>query len=306
VAEDRDGGLWAIQAKHYDSAYAVKKADLDSFLSESSRPGFTYRLVIASTDHVGPTARRTLDAQEKPVGLLLRSQLELLDADWPASITRLRPGRVKRKHPRPHQRQAIQDCVSGLAAAERGQLVMACGTGKTLVGPFLAERLAAKRVLVLVPSLSLLGQTLREWATATEFDYIAVCSDDTVAKDEHDAVVASTSELGVPVTTHVERIARFLRRRGDGTRVVFSTYQSSAQIAAAQTSRVPAFDLVIADEAHRCAGPQAGVFATVLDPNRIKARKRLFMTATPRYFTGRVKKEAQEADWEVASMDDEE
>jgi superfamily II DNA or RNA helicase len=306
VAEDHEGGLWAIQAKHYDAAYAIKKADLDSFLSESSRPGFTYRLVIASTDHVGPTARRTLNAQEKPVGLLLRSQLELLEADWPTSPMRLRPTRVKRKRPRPHQRRAIQDCVSGLAATDRGQLVMACGTGKTLIGPFLAERLSAKRVLVLLPSLSLLGQTLREWATATEFDYIAVCSDETVAKDEHDAVVASTSELGVPVTTEVERIARFVRRRGNGTRVVFSTYQSSAQIATAQASRAPAFDLVIADEAHRCAGPQAGVFAAVLDPKRIRARKRLFMTATPRYFTGRVKKEAQEADWEVASMDDEE
>jgi superfamily II DNA or RNA helicase len=306
VAEDHEGGLWAIQAKHYDPAYAIKKADLDSFLSESSRSGFTYRLVIASTDHVGPTARRTLDAQEKPVGLLLRSQLELLEADWPASATRLRPGKVKRKRPRPHQRRAIRDCARSLAATDRGQLVMACGTGKTLIGPFLSERMSAKRVLVLLPSLSLLGQTLREWATATEFDYIAVCSDETVAKDEHDAVVASTSELGIPVTTDVERIARFLRRRGNETRVVFSTYQSSAQIAAAQASRAPAFDLVIADEAHRCAGPQAGVFATVLDPKRIKARKRLFMTATPRYFTGRVKKEAQEADWEVASMDDEE
>ncbi len=70
-------------------------------------------------------------------------------------------------------------------------------------------------------------------------------------------------------------------------------------------ARTPLFDLVIADEAHRCAGPEAGVFATVLDPAKIKARKRLFMTATPRYYTGRLRKEASEADWEIASMDDE-
>jgi hypothetical protein len=88
-------------------------------------------------------------------------------------------------------------------------------------------------------------------------------------------------------------------------RVVFATYHSSPRIAEAQQSRTPAFDLVIADEAHRCAGPQAGDFATVLAPKRIKASKRLFMTATPRYFTGRVQKEARDADWEVASMDDE-
>jgi predicted helicase len=195
--------------------------------------------------------------------------------------------------------------VSGLASTDRGQLVMACGNGKTLIGSFLAIRLDARRVLVLVPSLSLLGQTLREWASAVEFDYLAVCSDVTVTKDEQDAVVASTSELGIPVTTEPDRIARFLRRRGAEMKVVFATYQSSPQIASAQHGRVPAFDLVIADEAHRCAGPDAGPFATVINAKKIRARKRLFMTATPRYFTGRVKKEAKEADWEVASMDDE-
>jgi len=140
VAEDQDGGLWAVQAKHYDPAYAIKKADLDSFLSESSRPGFTYRLVIASTDHLGPTARRTLDAQENPVGTLLRSQLDVLEVEWPTSLHDLRPAIVERKRPRTHQLVAIQECCAGLASAERGQLVMACGTGKTLVGSFLADR----------------------------------------------------------------------------------------------------------------------------------------------------------------------
>jgi superfamily II DNA or RNA helicase len=305
VAEAEDG-LWAVQAKHYNPAYAIRKADIDSFLSESARPGFSYRLLIASTDHVGPTARRTLAAQEKPVGMLLRSQLLGLEVEWPTSLARLRPARPKRKKPRPHQQLAIRDCEKGLLAQDRGQLVMACGTGKTLVGPFLAERLASRRVLVLVPSLSLLGQTLREWATAIDFDYLAICSDETVTKAEQDAVVASTSELGIPVTTDPERIRRFLRRRGNAMKVVLATYQSSPQVASAQAGRVPTFDLVIADEAHRCAGPQAGVFATVIDAKKIKARRRLFMTATPRYFTGRVKREAKEADWEVASMDDEE
>jgi superfamily II DNA or RNA helicase len=179
---------------------------------------------------------------------------------------------------------------------------MACGTGKTLAACFLVEKLKARRVLVLVPSLSLLDQSLREWASASEFDYLAVCSDETVGED---AVVASTSELAVPVTTDPAAITPFLRRRGQDRRVVFATYQSSMRIAEAQKTRTPIFDLVIADEAHRCAGPEAGVFATVLHAKKIKASKRLFMTATPRYFTGRIRKEAREADWEVASMDDE-
>ena len=113
-----------------------------------------------------------------------------------------------------------------------------------------------------------------------------------------------TSDLGVPVTTDPSEIAAFLRRRS-GPQVVFATYQSSPQIAKAFTlGRVPGFDLVVADEAHRCAGPVSSDFATVLDPMQIKAKRRLFMTATPRYFTGRVLKAAQDADYEIASMDD--
>ena len=119
-----------------------------------------------------------------------------------------------------------------------------------------------------------------------------------------DAAVAHTSELGVPVTTNAAEIAAFLRR--SGPRVVFSTYQSSPQIAEAFAfGRVPAFDLVVADEAHRVAGSESSVFSTVLDKTAIKAQRRLFMTATPRYYTGRVLKAAQDADLEVASMDDE-
>jgi superfamily II DNA or RNA helicase len=303
VAQERDGGLWAVQAKHYDPAYAIKKADLDSFLAESSRAEFSYRLLIATTDHLGPTARRTLDGQEKPVGTLLRSDLDALDLPWPRSLTTLRPAKPKPKRPRPHQRQAVNDIVQGLATNERGQVVMACGTGKTLVARFLHDQLVSHKTLVMVPSLSLLKQTLREWLAVEPFDYLAVCSDDTVAAEEHDAVVASTSELGVPVTTNPGEIASFLRRSTSG--VVFATYQSSPRIAEAQEGHVPAFDLVICDEAHRCTGPLAGPFTTILDPAKIKAHRRVFMTATPRYFTGRVQKEAKEADWEVASMDDE-
>ena len=303
VVRDRDGGLWAVQAKHYNPAYALKKADVDSFLSESSRREFTYRLLIATTDHLGPTARRTLGRQEKPVGTLLRSDLEAFDLLWPKSLDSLRPVKPKPKKARPHQRQAVRAIIEGLKATDRGQVVMACGTGKTLVARFLHDTTKSRRTLVLVPSLSLLKQSLREWLAVGSFDYLAVCSDETVAPDDADAVVSATSELGVPVTTDPAVIAAFLRKRDE--RVVFATYQSSPRIAQAQTGRVPGFDLVVADEAHRCAGPQAGVFATVLDPARIKARKRVFMTATPRYFTGRVQREAREADWEVASMDDE-
>jgi superfamily II DNA or RNA helicase len=302
VAEEHDGGLWAIQAKAYGPDHSIKKSDVDSFLSESSRPGFTYRLLIATTDHLGPTARRTLDAQSVPVGWLLRSQLQLADVAWPASPDDLRPRRPARKKPFPHLREAIRDVVKGFKQVDRGQLLMACGTGKTLAAMWVSERLESRRTLVLVPSLSLLAQTLREWTAnaSRPFDYLAVCSDETVAEDEF---VERTSELGFPVTTNPDQIAAFLRRRG--RRVVFATYQSSPQIAAVFKHRTPSFDLAVADEAHRCAGRVGTEFTTVLDERKIRSRRRLFMTATPRYYTRRLRREAGVVGVDVASMDDE-
>jgi len=180
---------------------------------------------------------------------------------------------------------------------------MACGTGKTLTALFIAQRLIATRTLVLVPSLSLLSDTLREWtANAPDFDFLPVCSDDTVT--EPDAAVSTTSDLGFPVTTDPIEIAAFLRRPS-ASQVVFATYQSSPRIAEAfRMGQIPRFDLVIADEAHRCAGRVSSDFAVVLDTDAIYAERRLFMTATPRFFTGRVVQAAKEADFEVASMDD--
>ncbi len=304
VAETHEGDLWAIQAKAYDPAYSIKKSDVDTFLSESSRSQFAYRLLVATTDGIGDNAYRTLVNQEKPVGIALRSHLNATEVEWPPDFDSMLPARPRPKTPRPHQEEAIAAVRLGFADAERGQLIMACGTGKTLVALWAAEALKSQRTLVLVPSLTLLSQALREWTanSADPFGYLAVCSDATVAAG-HDAMVSWTADLGLPVTTDATAIERFLRRKGRG--VVFATYQSSRRIAEAQANDVPEFDIVIADEAHRCTGPASGDFATVLEPKKIRARRRLFMTATTRYFTDRVKKVAGEADYEVASMDDE-
>jgi len=308
VAEDRNGHLWAIQAKAYDPAYRVTKRDVNKFLAESGRGVFTYRMLIATTNLIDHIGERTIQDQEKQVTFFRLNDLQAASVDWPASPTTLRPTRpLKPARPHDYQREAINKVIKGFTSADRGQLIMACGTGKTLTALFITEKLEAARTLVLVPSLSLLKQTLNVWRAncTTEFASLPVCSDDTVAQTDDDAAVAHTSDLGVPVTTNSKEIAAFLRQRS-GPRVVFATYQSSPQIAeAVALGRMPAFDLVIADEAHRCAGPVSSDFATVLDPVEIKAKRRLFMTATPRYFTGRVLKAAQDADYEIASMDDE-
>jgi predicted helicase len=233
-----------------------------------------------------------------------RAELTDSEVDWPASINHLATGKRKKpRTPRKHQKSAIADVLAGFESSKRGQLIMACGTGKTLTALFIAKETEAKRILVLLPSLSLLSQTLREWASSDfKFEFLPVCSDETVSTP--DAALGSVSELGFPVTTSPEEIARFLKRRS-GNRVVFATYQSSPRIAAAFAGGgIPKFDLVIADEAHRCAGRVSSDYGTVLDEDLIPSKKLLFMTATPRYFTGRVIKEAKESDFEVASMDD--
>jgi len=304
VAEDHMGRLWAIQAKAYGQQYAVTKADVDTFLAESSRTVFSYRLLIATTDKLSSTARRTIDAQEKAVGLVGLSDLLTADVEWPADPGQLRPSpKLEPARPHDYQQEAIDAVVTGFDTAERGQLIMACGTGKTLTAQFISKELDAQRILVLVPSLSLLKQTMRVWQGQGQVEVLPVCSDETVSRGE-DTPVEHVSELGLPVTTNPADIAEFLRT-GSGPRVVFCTYQSSPRITEAFTfDHVPAFDLVIADEAHRCTG-QSSSFTTVLDSDRIRAARRLFMTATPRFFTGRIVKAASEGDLEVASMDDE-
>jgi superfamily II DNA or RNA helicase len=334
VAEDSGGKLWAIQAKAYNPAYSISKDDINSFVAESSREHFTHRLLIGTTDKRHHLATKLMDDLGIPfVGLTrLRKADDYLD--WPASPDALRPATpLDPKEPWDYQQAAISEVVKGFETSDRGQLIMACGTGKTLTAWFIHEKLESYRAaraaalgpghadgwpwktLVLVPSLSLLKQTLTEWRLANPrapFEAMVVCSDESVGSLGPDAAVSHTSDLGVPVTTDHNMIATFLRHRTGPARVVFATYQSSPQIAAAfdlsrnedGSSQTPGFDLVIADEAHRVAGPVSSDFATVLDPTAIVAKRRLFMTATPRYFTGRVLKEAKQADYEVASMDD--
>jgi predicted helicase len=245
VAEDRTGKLWAIQAKAYDPRYRVTKRDVNKFLAESGREVFTYRMLIGTTNLIDRIGERTIQDQEKRVTFFRLNDLQTANVDWPASPTLLRPARPRRAaRPHDYQRKAIKKVVDGFDSADRGQLIMACGTGKTLTALFIRERLSAERTLVLVPSLSLLKQTLNVWRanSDTEFGSLPVCSDDTVARDD-DAALEHITDLGVPATTNPEEIAAFLRRRS-GPRVVFATYQSSPQIASALAlGRVPDFDL---------------------------------------------------------------
>jgi superfamily II DNA or RNA helicase len=305
IAETHSGDLWAIQAKAYGEDKSITKRDIDSFLSDSNRPEITHRLLIATTDNIGRNAKETLASQEKGVSTCLRGNLVQTEVVWPTSLTKSFKALPKKK-PRDHQKAAIRDVLKGFKTNKRGQMIMACGTGKTLAALWINERLKSRRTLVLVPSLSLVSQMLDEWNQNSKatFETLVVCSDETVLRRGEDSPVASSTTLGIPVTTDPDEIRRFLRKKHEAPAVVFSTYQSSDRIAEAQTKGVPEFDLVIADEAHRCAGREAGLFATVLDQRKIKAKRRLFVTATPRYFTKSVQEKSNEVEDALASMDD--
>ena len=303
VAEHMDGSLWAIQVKCFKPDHSLTKAELDSFLAASGREEFSERLLIATTDLVGRAADRTLRAQEKPVRRFMRNDFVRAPLVWPSDpATMAGGGPQPKREPRPHQEEAIDAVLAGLE--DRGQLIMACGTGKTLTSLWINEALEADRTLVLLPSLTLLSQLVNEWTASADepFAFLPVCSDETVAQGV-DSAVMFASDLQYPATTDPDKIADFLRL--PGRRVVFSTYQSSPQIAAAQIDlSVPGFDVVFADEAHRCAGKVSSDFGTVLDAEQIRAAKRLFMTATPRTFSTRVTRQAAQEGLDVASMDD--
>jgi superfamily II DNA or RNA helicase len=303
VAETYNKELWAIQSKAYAASHSVTKHDIDKFLSESSRKVFSYRLLIATAADLSHNAKEVLEGQEKSVGTLFLSDLKKRKLNWPSSPQKLSAKQKPPKRLRPDQRRAVADVLRGFRSYDRGQLIRACGTGKTLIGLRLAEAMNSQRTLVLVPSLSLVSQILSEWTKdgVHPFTFLPVCSDETVGREDY--LVSYARELGVPATTKVSEIAEFLQ--GPGTKVVFATYQSSPRLALAfKKHRLKPFDLAIADEAHRCAGANAGDAATILNSKAIPARKRLFMTATPRIASEATKARADSLGIEVISMDD--
>jgi len=310
VAETISGKIWAIQVKAYDENYYITKADVDTFLSESSRKAISYRLLIATTNNIGPNAHDVIKAQEKQVGLCLLDKLENSELDWELVLTNQVFIKKDPYKPHPHQRAAINDITKGFETASQGQLHMACGTGKTLVGLWLAQELKSQNTLVLVPSISLVSQLYREWSAHCGeyiFDPIFVCSDKTVSKNEDDEQIdIDSAELGFPVTTTASEIVSEYTETSR-PKVIFCTYHSSPVIKEACELDVTLnFDLIIADEAHRCAGKAKSDFALVVDTMAIRSQRKLYMTATPKIFSENVKKKTQECECEIVSMDDDE
>ena len=336
VARTFEGDYWAIQCKCYAADAYINKPEVDSFLATSGKTfetdngivGFAGRLWISTTNNWGATAELTIKNQSPQVNRLSLMDLESDEVDWEKLESGLfgKASRVKPFVVKEHQQKAIDKVHEHLLTHDRGKLIMACGTGKTFTSLKIAENETDGKglILFLVPSIALLGQTLRSWCqqASNPINAVCICSDAQVSKAEekNDDNTVSTVDLALPASTDTDSIVKQLdylnRIEKSGMTVVFSTYQSIDVISKAQKhllSRTDGtygiFDLIICDEAHRTTGvtlkdAKESSFVRVHDNEYIQAKKRIYMTATPRLYTDEIKRKAEDNDAILCSMDD--
>ena len=338
VALTFEGDYWAIQCKCFAENGRINKAEVDSFLSTSSKDfkndqlqtiSFSKRIWVSTTNNWSNNAEETIRNQNPPVTRINLTDLQQAPVEW----ERLQKGitgdlaRTDKKTLRLHQEEALNNTHEHFKENARGKLIMACGTGKTFTSLRIAEHETNNSgvILFLVPSIALLGQTLREWSSdANEpIKPIAICSDSRITRqrgNSEDDTDFSVVDLAFPASTDVKSVIKQFkaidRTSKKGMTVVFSTYQSIDVIANAQrhllneNNNNAIFDLIICDEAHRTtgvtlAGNDESAFVKVHDNDFLKANKRLYMTATPRLFSEDSKSKADMNDAEICSMDDE-
>ena len=336
VALTTDGEYWAIQCKCFQETTVIDKPAVDSFLAASGKSflneqmkttRFSQRVWISTTNRWGSNATEAIRNQHPPVIRINLFDLVEAPVDW----EKLEEGihgekaRTPKKSLYTHQKTALDKAYEYYKEKDRGKLIMACGTGKTFTSLRIAEHETDNKglVLFLLPSIALVGQTLREWSAdaMVPINAIAICSDPKVSKQKlknSETDSFSLVDLAYPASTDTDYILQqfqnIKQNRPKGMTVVFSTYQSIDVIAKAQRKLLKEgfqeFDLIICDEAHRTTGvsldgEDESDFIKVHDGDFLKAKKRLYMTATPRLYDENAKSKAAEADATLCSMDDE-
>jgi predicted helicase len=319
VAQEAGSGrLWAIQCKFYSPDATLQWGHVSTFSGMLGQGEFDRGMVVSTAGAVSRNVETNLlDRHGKKARLWQVDDFEMSRVDWdefridnPAQLRLREP-----KHLRLYQEKAILAVRDGFDVHDRGQLIMACGTGKTFTTLRLAEQMvgAGGSVLFLVPSINLLSQAVLSWANDAEVPLhtFAVCSD-TKAGVRHDDEDMSVNDLSFPASTDADALLAEITARVDQSHmtVVFSTYQSIDVVSQAQTGGLASFDLVICDEAHRTTGAfrevdDRSAFTKIHDDEVIRAVHRLYMTATPRVYGDQTKAKAAQADVLIASMDDE-
>ncbi|MFG5363199.1 DEAD/DEAH box helicase [Enterococcus faecalis] len=312
------GDLTAIQAKFYDNK--IYKRHIDSFLAELGKSYYSDGIIVYSLDSLSSNADEAINQLSKSVQQIGLSDLRNSQVDWESFIPS-RPNEVKVKNvkkTRPYQNDAINLTIEYFKENDRGQLIMAPGTGKTFTSLKLVEKMAKQtnketfNVLYLVPSIQLLSQTLIGWNNDTELSMhsFAVTSDRNASKKKNDDEL-SAKDIGFPATTDSEKLLSNYKKIENNQReltVVYSTYQSIEVLHEAQEKGFPEFDIIICDEAHRTTGAkalgeEASVFTRVHNNNYIKANKRLYQTATPKIYGTDAKQKAEDSSIVLSSMD---
>jgi len=334
VAVTHDNDFWAIQCKCYQDTATIDKPAVDSFLSTSSREfkdeslrttSFAQRLWISTTNKWGPNAYEAIKNQNPPVTRINLHDLIDAPVDWEKLEQGIHgeKGRTEKKKLYPHVLEVRDKVFDYFKENERGRLIMACGTGKTMTSLKIAEKQTDNKgtILFLVPSIALIGQTLKEWSSQADepINPICICSDPEITRNrtKDDQDLTSTIDLAWPASTDANYILKqfqHYKNANNGMTVVFSTYQSIDVIAKAQKvllkNGFPEFDLIICDEAHRTTGyTEPGMddsaFVKVHDADFIKSKKRLYMTATPRLYDVEAQSKAAKNDVPLWSMDNE-
>ncbi len=318
----------AVQCKFHQNSISLN--DISTFLTQLQSGVGEVRFkkgIIISTSHLTSNALKAIE-QIRSTGMgidideITEEDFIYSQIDWEKFDPMQTQGELPlcdKKKPHSHQTEAIEETKKYFSDPKnaRGKLIMACGTGKTYTSLKIMEALDPKITLFLAPSIALLSQTFREYAQEKSDPFYAsiVCSDDKVGSSKNeDNDDIKFSELPIKPSTRLEDILSVhLKAQKENKRfIIFSTYQSALCIKEAQEAGLGEIDLIICDEAHRTVGAMyssnerddENAFTLCHSDENIKAKKRLYMTATPKVYSESSKAKAKESDNVIYSMDD--
>lgn len=292
-----------IQCKyHSEKNSSITFNEVSTFISLLEGNDKFTQGYICSTANV--TSKNLDKIKNKPINLILSDSWVQLDEDF---FVKLRNYFEDRKYtptayiPKEHQVKALKDSVEYFIDGNnsRGKLIFPCGAGKSLTGFWMTQELKSTSTLIAVPSLSLVKQTLDVYlreivARGIKVKWLCICSDEGIGKD--DEIMENTESLGIPCQTNPDYIEKWLETNRDEHKIIFTTYQSGRIIADVSKKLNISFDLGIFDEAHKTVGLNKKLFSYLLFDENIAITKRIFMTATERFYSG--SKE------DIISMDD--
>jgi predicted helicase len=296
IAETNTGEYWAIQCKYRENTERALTwgGDLSTFagLAFGLCKNISFGLVCSTTERITSVLKH-----RERIGFRALDVWQGLDKEFFDRLRKLlghKPTKLVPLRPRPHQNKAIADARKHFVGKKqkRGKLISPCGSGKSLTAYWIARDLKAKKIVVAVPSLALISQTLKVWlresmAHGDNVEWICVCSDESAGRVEQDDVAVLRQDLGVPCLTDPKEIASRLKQKKPGLTVVFATYQSGEALGKAARRAKFTFDLGIMDEAHKTVGDGDKLFSHLLHDKNLPIRRRIFMTATERRYRGK-------------------